>query len=486
MSNNKDSVNIVLHDSLHIRIDTTNYGFLNNVKDYYTEYIDGYMFMPAYKSGRFSGKKFLFNTNTRRLPYGLLVDLLKFTKKEYPELEIIVDSDVTSLFRGIEPYPTWNLKHYPRAYQEECILAALKYSKGIFSVVTAGGKSLIIAYIAKELLKKEIKNCIIIVPTAGLVAQFYNDLVDYGIYPELLGKVDKKYKEFDRDIVISTWQSLKNRKEMVSTFDCVMVDETHSCKADVLHAILQNSHNSKWRFGFTGTIPKCRLDELMVKSYLGPVLKTFSAKDLADDGYISHCVINMLNINYIDKIKGEYNDVREIVFNQRYRLGLIKHICEQTDHTALILVDKIREGEVLEEMLIEHFPDRDVIFVSGRDNTELREKWRKVADLQDNVIIIATYPVFQMGVNIPSLRTLIFGSPSKSYIRIIQSIGRTLRLHADKEDVGAIIWDLVDNVKYLKKHGDIRHRHYTFEKHIINEYKLLESNANFEMEKINE
>lgn len=486
MSNNKDSVHIVLHDRLSLRLDTTNYEYLNKIKEHYTEYVDGYMFIPLYKSGRWNGKKSIFNTNVRRLPYGLITDLLKFTKNEFPELEIIVDSDITSLFRGIEPDTTWNLKHYPYPYQEECILAALKYSKGIFSVVTAGGKSLIIAYIIKELLKKDIKNCIIIVPTAGLVAQFYNDLIDYGLYPELLGKVDKDHKEFDKSIVISTWQSLQRQKKKMPMYDCVIVDECHSVKATVLNDILQNSYNAIWRYGFTGTVPKCRLDELMVKSYLGPVLKTFSAKDLADDGYISHCVINMININYINKIKGEYNEVREIVFDQRYRLGLIKHICEQTDHTALILVDKIREGDVLEEMLIEHFPDRDVIFVSGRDNTELREKWRKVADLQDNVIIIATYPVFQMGVNIPSLRTLIFGSPSKSYIRIIQSIGRTLRLHADKEEVGAIIWDIVDNVKYLKKHADIRHRHYTFEKHIINEYKLLESNANFEMEKINE
>lgn len=482
MSN--DILKIVLHDDLHIRLDTRNYEYLNKVKDHFTELVDGYMFMPLYRSGRWNGKKSLFNPNVRKLPYGLLTDLMKFTKKEFPDIDIQADEEVKHLFKGIEPDPTWKLKYYPRPYQEECILTALKYSKGLFSVVTAGGKSLIIAYIIKELLKSEIKNCIIVVPTAGLVEQFYTDLLDYGVYQELLGKVDAKHKEFEAPIVISTWQSLQRRKKIMGTFDCVIIDEVHSAKATQLNEILKHATKAKWRYGFTGTIPKCRLDELTVRSYLGPVLKTFSAKDLAEDGYIAHCTINMLDLHYVDKITGQYNDVRAQVFESIYRFGLIRHLCSITDHTLLILVDKIKEGEMLEEDLSARFPNREVIFISGRDKTEIRETWRHVADKQDNVIIIATYPIFQMGVNIPSLRTLIFGSPSKSYIRIIQSIGRTLRLHEDKKNVGAVIWDIVDNVKYLKKHAEIRHRHYMFEKHTVIEYKLLESNSNFEMELI--
>lgn len=482
----KDSVNIVLQDDLHIRLDTRNYEYLNKVKDHFTELVDGYMFMPLYKSGRWNGKKSLFNPNVRRLPYGLLTDLMKFTKDEFPDLTISADDDVKQLFKGmVNPDPTWKLKYYPYPYQEECICTALKYSKGLFSVVTAGGKSLIIAYVIKELLKENIKNCIIIVPTAGLVEQFYSDLLDYGMYPELLGKVDAKHKDFDKQIVISTWQSLQRRKTIMGNYDCVIIDEVHSAKATQLNEILKHAVNADYRYGFTGTIPKCRLDELTVRSYLGPVLKTFTAKDLADEGYISHCTINMLRVNYDQKPSGDYHAVREYVFQSKYRLGLIKHLCEKTDHTALILVDKIKEGELLEETLSEKFPDRDVIFISGRDKTEIRETWRQVADKQNNVIIIATYPIFQMGVNIPSLRTLIFASPSKSYIRIIQSIGRTLRLHADKEDVGAIIWDIVDNVKYLNKHSEIRHRHYMFEKHNVNEYSLQEG-GNFHMELLDE
>jgi superfamily II DNA or RNA helicase len=479
---NKENVNIVLHDNLNIRIDTTDYEYLNKVKEHYTEYVDGYMFTSKYKSGQWNGKKSLFNPNVRRLSYGLLLDLVKFTKKEFPHLEINIENDVKKMFEGIKPDPTWNLKHYPRAYQEDCILAALSYSKGCIVSCTASGKSLIIAYIIKELLKEEINNAIIIVPTIGLTTQFYNDLLDYGIYPELLGCVNSKLKEFDKRIVISTWQSLKNKKEMVGTFDCVIVDEVHSCAAKILHEVLQHATKARWRLGFTGTMPKCRLDELMVKSYIGPVLKNVTSKDLADDGFISHCNINMLHVNYLDKIKGDYNQVREKIGESKYRLGLIKHLCGITDHTILLLVDKIKEGEDLEEALRDKFPNRQVVFISGRDKAELREKWRLLGDLRDDVIIIATYQVFSVGINMPSLRSLVFASPSKSYIRVIQSIGRTLRLHEDKEGVGAIIWDIVDNTKFLKKHGEIRHRHYTFEKHTINEYKLLESNANFEME----
>jgi len=481
--NDKNTVNIVLNDNLHIRLDTTNYEYLNKVKKHFTEKVDGYLFTPSYRTGRWNGDKCLFNSNARKLPYGLLTDLLKFTKKEFPDLKIAVDQKVKDIFKGIEPNPTWNLKYYPRDYQEECVITALKRSKGIFSVPTAGGKSCIIAYIVKELLKKDIKNCIIIVPTIGLVEQFYNDLIDYGMYKELLGKVNSKKKEFDKTIVISTWQSLKNRLDKLHIYDCVICDETHSVKADKLGTILKNCVNAKFRYGFTGTIPKCRLDELLVKSYIGPVLKSYSSKDLANEGYISHCNINMLYVNYTNKIKGVYNDVKELTFNNNYRIGLIKHLCDITDHTLLILVDKIKEGEILEQELTICFEDREIVFLSGRDKTEIRESWRQLANEREDIIIIATYPIFQMGVNIPSLRSIIFASPSKSYIRIIQSIGRALRLHEDKKD-GAIIWDIVDNVKYLKKHAEIRHRHYVFEKHSINEFELFESNNNYIMELI--
>ncbi|MCK5017731.1 MAG: hypothetical protein KAS32_11770, partial [Candidatus Peribacteraceae bacterium] len=77
-------------------------------------------------------------------------------------------------------------------------------------------------------------------------------------------------------------------------------------------------------------------------------------------------------------------------------------------------------------------------------------------------------------VNIPSLREIVLASSTKSFIRVIQSLGRTLRKHVSKELGGAILWDLVDNVKHLKDHGSARHRHYIKEKHDVEETTLKE------------
>jgi len=493
---NKD-VNVVINDELNIRIDTVNYEYLDGVKKFFTEKVDGYMFSHLFKSGKWSGDKCIFSTTSRKLPYGLLFDLIRFTREKHPDVPFNIDLDVIALFKGIDdPDFTWNLKYYPRDYQEDIVRVAIKHRKGLIVSATASGKSLSIAYIIKELMKIDVEKSLIIVPTIGLVTQFYTDLLDYGIYEELLGQVGGKKKEFDKQIVISTWQSLKTPKgkpnphaSELKQFDCVIIDECHSASASVLHDTLKHLPNSSWRFGFTGTLPKCRLDELLVRSYIGPVLKTYTSKDLSDDGYISKCTINMMDINYSHKLpsKLEYVAVREEVFIKQYRIGLIKHICEMTDHTMIITIDKIKEGEILELELRERFPERQVVFISGKDSAEEREKWRLIANDVKDLILIATSQVIAAGVNIPSLKTVLLASASKSYIRIIQTIGRALRKHVDKEETGAIIWDLVDNVKYLKKHGDIRHRHYTFERHTINEYDVFENSGTYDFkEKIDE
>ena len=485
-----NQVNIVLHDNLYLRIDTTNYAYLDSVKEYFTEYVEGYRFNPLYKLHRWNGQKSLFNASSRQLPYGLLVDLIRHTKKEFPDIQLILDDEVKALHKGCDvPDITFNLSRYPRVYQEDCIRTALQKMKGCIVSCTASGKSLIIAYIIKELMKLDVKHSIIIVPTISLIEQFKADLLDYGIYPELIGIVNSKHKEFDKPIVIATWQSLKSpesREIIKDIMECVVVDEVHSCKAQVLSEIMQCMTNTKWRFGFTGTLPKDRLDELAVRSFIGPVLRTYTAKDLADEDFISKCTINMLYIDYVGKYPGDYSAVRSKISSNPYRMGLVREICTKTNHTILILVDKIAEGESLEELLRDSFPDRQVVFISGRDNSEVREQWRQIADTDSNVIVIATYQVIAVGTNIPSLRSMIFYSPSKSYIRVIQSIGRTLRKHECKEVSGSIVYDIIDQVKYLDKHGEVRRRHYDFENHTVIELDLKESNNNYLMSERNE
>lgn len=470
-------VNIELEDPLHIRIDTDNWDYLRHVKDYFSHHVDGYIHMNAYKTGRWDGKISLLNAMNRTLPYGLTLELLKFHKREWSEIQYNLSPEVKALFVGVTPDYIKNLAFEPYDYQDDCISACLKTSKGIIRSATASGKSLMISYVQKALWEKNlIKNGIIIVPSVGLVTQFYEDMVDYNMDMSLFGRVGDKWKEWDNPIVISTWQSLKNVPEQMHRMESIIVDEVHGAKAKVLGELLQEAPNARWRFGFTGTMPHQELERLQVMSYLGPVLREYGSVELAKLGYVSECKINMVHVDYKDVIKGDYNEIKDTCFNNQFRQGLIKDIIKNSDGNILLLVGKVEdEGEALKKVLLDddELLGYDIEFLSGKDSAKEREVWRKYMDRKDTkIILIATYGIFQQGINIKSLKNLILASPFKSKIRVLQSIGRTLRLHADKD--GAIVWDVCDKVKHLSKHSDVRLKHYNIEGFDVQDHFVME------------
>lgn len=475
-----NDIEFTLYDPLHVQINTDNYEYLLGVQEHLTDYVSGYRFMPRFKSGGWNGKISLFKKPIRSFPYGLMLMVLKYTKSQFPELSYTISDQVKSIFNGIKiSNYKYDLSLTPYDYQQDCIEVCVNKSKGIVVVATAGGKSLIISYIIDIINKVNNDNkSLIIVPTLQLVDQFKGDLTEYGIPHTSIGMVNSSRKEFDQKIVVSTWQSLKNQLDKLPLFNTVIIDETHGAKADKLSEILECCTNANYRFGLTGTLPTSRLDKMNVLSYIGPVLRQYNSSKLAELGYISKCTIKQLYIEYEEVYQGTYTQIRDQIFQNPYRLGLIKHLVGKTKNSILILIEKVeKEGCVLEEMLKESFPDKDVIFLSGKDSSEDRDAWRKEMNDRDDIVCIATYPIFQQGVNIKSLRTIVLASSTKSFIRVIQSLGRALRKHVSKELGGAELYDICDKVKYLEDHADKRDRHYTKEGHTIETYELKESDG---------
>lgn len=139
----------------------------------------------------------------------------------------------------------------------------------------------------------------------------------------------------------------------------------------------------------------------------------------------------------------------------------------------LLLVGKVeKEGEYLEDWL-KNRTDKEVVFLSGRDKTDEREKWRKACMERKDIALIATYGILSVGINIPNLKYAVLASAFKAKIRVLQSIGRALRKHSEKKD-GAVIYDIVDGVKYLKDHGNKRFRYYTSEGFEVTEKEMKE------------
>ncbi len=474
-----------LQNNLYIRVDTESYDYLKGVESELTEYVKGYMHMPAFKAGHWQGKVSLFKKQTRTFAYGLLLKVIRYTKKEWPELSYVVDQEVKSLFVGI-PFDNFNddLVFPVYDYQRKAIEVAVTRGKGICQLPTASGKSLVITHIIKHITENIGYNqALIIVPTLQLIDQFIGDMDEYGIDISNIGRVNSNFKEFDKDIVVSTWQSMKNNLGQMTRFTTVIIDEVHGAKADKVLELLGACPQAKFRIGMTGTMPTDPLEYKNVLSLLGPVLIQYTGKDLANMGYISHCTVKRILVKYEDDLNDKQNDypfVKDVIFPNPYRLGLIKHLVMKSKNSVLILIEKIeKEGEVLEEILTEAFPKKKVVFLSGRDKAVIRDKARKLMNVSNNMVIIATFPIFQQGVNIKSLRTIILASSTKSFIRVIQSLGRALRKHVSKEVGGAELWDICDQTKYLKEHGEKRERHYIKEGHEIQDFTLSERSGRY-------
>jgi superfamily II DNA or RNA helicase len=455
---------LTLERDYKIRITSNHHDYAEDMKEEFSQYVKNYFFMGKYKAGMWDGKVH-FITEASLMPFGLLLDFIRLHKKKYPDVKLEADEGVKSLFKGDEIDIVYDLSFKPRPYQKEAIEICIKHTKGIIRSATASGKSLVISYIIKNLMRNRkitgVTKALIIVPSTSLVEQFTTDMIEYGLPKAMIGKVYTGYKEWDKHIVISTWQSLKNNHNKLSMFHCVIGDECHQAQAKELKKIFSKV-KAKYRIGFTGTLPNNIVELYNVKSYIGPVLREYPSGLLAEQGYISKCNVKVLNITYPDGIESNiYKDIKDKVFHNKRRLNVIGDIVNNLESNVLLLVSYISEGDKIVKLLNRR-TKKEVIFLSGKDKTDTREEWRQRMIKENNIALIATYGIFQQGINIPNLKYAILASPSKSKIRVLQSVGRTLRLHDSKKD-GAIIFDIIDKVKFLGKHGEKRLAYYESE-----------------------
>jgi superfamily II DNA or RNA helicase len=276
-------------------------------------------------------------------------------------------------------------------------------------------------------------------------------------------------KEFGRTHTICTWQSLnillKNTKsaeaditigEFLEGVVAVIVDETHQAKADALKELLSGPFGQvPIRWGLTGTIPKEDYARQSIFCMLGPVVGQLSASELQEAGHLAQCHVNIVQL----QDHKEYNDYQselKYLVTTTERLAFIARLIDRIKDggNTLILVDRIETGKILQAELSTLFSllsdAPDVAFVSGSTKaTERKEEYDEIATAT-NKIIIATYGVAAVGINIPRIFNLVLIEPGKSFVRVIQSIGRGIRKAEDKDHVE--IWDITSTCKFAKRH----------------------------------
>jgi superfamily II DNA or RNA helicase len=273
-------------------------------------------------------------------------------------------------------------------------------------------------------------------------------------------------KELGKTHTICTWQSLNvldkkshdpntlSLAEFIEGVSAIVVDEVHQAKAEVLKKLLTvNFANAPIRWGLTGTVPKDDLSFESIKCSLGDVIHRVSAYDLQQKGILAECHVNIVQTQEWKEFESYPAELKYLVTDDtrmEWVSNLIKNIASSGN--TLILVDRIETGN----FIINEIPDS--VFVSGKiKSKDRKEQYREVATADDK-IIVATYGVAAVGINIPRIFNLVLLEPGKSFVRVIQSIGRGIRKAEDKDFVQ--IWDLTSTCKYAKKHLTTRKKFY--------------------------
>jgi superfamily II DNA or RNA helicase len=430
-------------------------------------------YLPAYKLGRWDGCTSFFGLGGSTYMSILPEVIEELVRQGYdPELEdlrVALPLNFTEIAEDFWGDQTWPEGHRfagekirLRDDQVEVVNKFLENPQCIQEIATGFGKTITTATLAK--IVEKYGRSIIIVPNKSLVEQteedFINCQLDVGVYYG-----DRK--ELGKTHTICTWQSLNilDKKsqdndelltlaEFLNGVQTVMVDEVHMAKADVLKRLLtQNMSNAPIRWGLTGTVPKEDIEFQNIRAALGDVVHRVSAHELQEKGVLSNCHVNIIQTAEWKEFGSYPEELKYLVTNtdrMKYISDLVREISQSGN--TLVLVDRIESGRIIVDNV------KDSVFISGEVKTKDRKEEYDEVAISDNKLIVATYGVAAVGLNIPRIFNLFMLESGKSFTRVIQSIGRGIRKADDKDFVQ--IWDITAASKYAKKHLTDRKRFY--------------------------
>lgn len=450
-------------------------GILMELSEYFTFYAEGYKFMPAYRNKLWDGKIRLFDSRSQTIPYGLMKRVAEFCYERGYKLVYDETLKNHSFYdRGdLEKFineSTISLKDKlikPREYQLDAFIHGIQNKRAILISPTGSGKSLIIYMMMRHYLSHEMdKKVLVVVPTTSLVEQMYKDFESYSWQDASFDVEDDVHRiysgkekiNFEASIVITTWQSaIKLPLSWFSEYGMVIGDEAHTFKAKSLTTIMNRLVNAGFRIGTTGTIDDAISNKMTLEGNFGPVYKVTTTKELIDSDTLAQLTIQCLVLKYSDEerkaCKGlKYQDeIDHIVSHEKRNRFIVNLTCDQQGNSLVLynLVEK--HGKPLYNAFVEKLKGtgRKVFFVSGAVNADEREKIREVTEQEKNAVIVASVGTFSTGINIVNLHNIMFASPTKSQIRVLQSIGRGLRKTENGQ--GTTIYDLADDLSWKKK-----------------------------------
>jgi len=347
-------------------------------------------------------------------------------------------------------------------HQTNAINTFLENTQSIQELSTASGKTIITATLS--MIVEQYGRSIIVVPNRSLVTQTEEDYVNIGLD---VGVIFGGRHEYDKTHTICTWQSLSSIirtskkdpsaikiEDILEGVVAVIVDECHQMKADELRKMLHGPMAAiPIRWGVTGTVPKEDYNFYALKTSIGEVVGKVQAADLQEKGILANCNINILQLKDWGDYK-TYQSEMSYLTGDKDRLEQIADMINTIKESGntLVLVNYVKTGKILNELI------DDSVFLSGKDKNEARKKEYDSIKNAQNKTIIATYGIAAVGISINRIYNLVLIEPGKSFVRVIQSIGRGLRVAKDKNHVE--IWDITSTCKFAKRHLAQRKKYY--------------------------
>ena len=467
------SCDVIIKDEVNVKINRLELTTRRKLVNKFKYEIPGARFMPAVRLGRWDGCVSFFSMGGQTY-VNMLDEILPIIEAEGYHINLTDDRPPLELsFNEIDANyladTKWPIGHPAqgqpivlRDYQVEVINKFLHAPQSIQEIATGAGKTIITATLSK--LCDPYGRTVIIVPNKSLVTQTEEDYKNIGVD---VGVYYGDRKQLNRTHTICTWQSLNNlmkaskdglatttMSEFAEDVACVIVDEVHMAKADVLKQLLTGPFaHCTIRWGLTGTVPKEDYNQKSLSVSIGQVAHRISASELQDKGILANCHVNIIQTEDFVAYK-TYQEEQKYLTTTKTRMGYVANEIKDIAKSGntLILVNYVKTGELLEEFIT------DAVFVSGKTKVQDRKDEYDEIKTASNKIIIATYGVAAVGINIPRIFNLVLIEPGKSFVRVIQSIGRGIRKAQDKDHVQ--IWDITSTAKFAKRHLTARKKFY--------------------------
>lgn len=455
--------------------------FLEEINNHFSFRPKGYRYMPSFRAGTWSGFIHLFSARTRTLPVGLIPLLHKYAKTLGCEIDYsqydnksgfpdVTLEEVQSFADSLNIH-SGGKKITPHDYQIDAVYKSIKAGRLVAIAPTSAGKSLIL-YIYMNWFRQNPDNkMLLIVPSVSLVHQIAGDFVDYASHidenPEAYCHLITagKEKPSNKPITISTFQSLAplvkaGNTKFFEEFTVVACDETHLAKSKSISSVLDLCTNAYTRLGVTGTLDGTELMAIELNALIGEIYVVTTTKALMDRGAVSKMDIKCLMLTYPPEIKSQcskltYQEEIDFVVTYPDRLRFVTNLANKLTGNTLILTTLVgKHGLPLFNAIKEKVKDgRKVFFIHGGIDGEDRDAMRKIIEKETDAIIVGSYSCLSTGVSIKRLHNVIFASPSKSQVRVLQSLGRGLRLGEGKSH--CTLYDIGDDLSKGK------HKNYT-------------------------